>query len=288
MQLVPSTRTPRTRRLLAASLSIGLGLLTAGPALAETVVVRITNLAPDQGLFLTPVFTTLHDGSVDLYDFGQPVSAGFERLAEDGSTQFLADEVNAASPGALLGATPGGLGAFPPPAVLGPGQTATITFDADPSQHQFLSYASMVIPSNDAFIGNDDPMAIRIFDMAGNFQSQSFTISGEDVLDAGTEVNNEMNAAFLNQAVADAGTPEGGVVTNHPGLNGSLALPNATPQNVLGGTNPMGIFFDPIAADFTRPGRDIARIEVVIPTPAALPAGLLALGLIAMRRRRGA
>ena len=260
--------------------------LPASTAQAESVTVIVENLAPDNGLFLTPVFVALHDGSVDLFDSGAAVSAGFERLAEDGSTSFLADEVRAASSSAVIGALPGGFGEFPPPAVLGPSGVASLTLEVDPTTNRFFSYATMVIPSNDAFIGNDDATALQLFDADGNFQSLSFTVFGESVMDAGTEANNELNAAFLNQSVADAGTAISGVVTAHEGFNGSFANPDGTPMNVLGGTNPMGIEFGETAADFSIPGTALARFSVVIPTPAAAAAGLCLLAPMALRRRR--
>lgn len=284
----PTTRPALTSpRRIAPVIAVAATFASALAADAATVTVEVENLSPDQGLFLTPVFVVLHDGGVDLFDFGTAVSDGFERLAEDGSTRFLAAEVNAASPSAIVGATPGGLGAFPPPAVLGPGQTTRITFTGvDPTTNRFLSYATMVIPSNDAFIGNDDPTAFAVFDDAGNFNPGSVTIFGSQVLDAGTELNNEMNAAFFDQSVADAGTPTpGGVVSDHPGFIDSFANPGGDPR-ILGGTNGMGVTFDAVAADFSLPNYQLARVSVIIPTPAALPAGLLMLaGLIARRRR---
>ena len=49
-----------------------------------------------------------------------------------------------------------------------------------------------------------------------------------DVLDAGTEVNDEFpeNTAFLGQEAPDSGIVEGGVVTDHPGFlrRGSILL----------------------------------------------------------------
>ena len=286
------SRTSRpTRTALAATAASALAL--AGPAAAERVQVTVENLAGPGGTFLTPVFVGFHDGSGNLFDVGSAVSDGFERLAEDGSTQFLANEFRAGNPSRVAGALPGGLGAFPPPAVLGPGQTATATFELDPEDNRFFSYASMVIPSNDAFIGNDDPTLFEIFDETGDLQTLDITYPGSLVYDAGTEANTETQAAFLDQTVADAGVATDGVVTLHEGFNGSLANPDDTPVNILGGTNGLGFTFDPQAADFTRPGAAIARITITaapnpIPSPAALPAGLALLSGMLMRRGRSA
>ena len=45
-----------------------------------------------------------------------------------------------------------------PPGPLLPGATASTIFTVDPSINRFFTFGSMVVPSNDYFIGNDDPM----------------------------------------------------------------------------------------------------------------------------------
>ncbi len=78
----------------------------------------------------------------------------------------------------------------------------------------------MVIPSNDAFIANDDPLAHEVFDAAGNFTGPiTLTVLCSCVLDAGTEDNTEMQAAFINQTGNNMGTTTiGGVISLHPGF----------------------------------------------------------------------
>ena len=233
------------------------------------LTVTVRNLAPDDGpgdsgLFLTPVFVSFHDGTFDLYTDGQAVTEGFERLVEDGATNPLAAEFMAGNPMGVAGALPGGLGDFPPPAVLAPGATASMTFTVDPASNRFFSYATMVIPSNDAFIANGDPMAFMLYDSDGDFTGPlSFTVGGDVVLDAGTEVNTEMDAAFFDQMMADAGVAEGGVVTEHPGFMGSEDNPSGT-QTILGGTQSVGPMrtFGVENADFTRDGYPLLQVTV--------------------------
>lgn len=104
----------------------------------------------------------------------------------------------------------------------------------------------MVIPSNDAFVANGNPKAHRLFTKNGRFVAQDFTISGAKVLDAGTEVNDEIpeNTAALAQAAPNTGVAEGGTVGAHAGLD--------TAGNILAARS---------AADFTATGYDIARVE---------------------------
>ncbi|NET40367.1 MAG: CHRD domain-containing protein [Cyanothece sp. SIO1E1] len=93
--------------------------------------------------------------------------------------------------------------------------------DVDPSSNTYFSYASMVIPSNDAFIANGSPTAHPLFDAEGNFIATPFYVTGIEALDAGTEVNDELpaNTAFFGQAAPNTGVDENGVVALHPGFN---------------------------------------------------------------------
>ena len=216
-----------------------------------SVTVRIENLAPPNGNFLTPFWVGFHDGSFDIYNIGAAAGAGLESLAEDGATATLSAEFLASGAGTVDGTIVSG-GPIPP---LPPGENTRMTFSLDPNSANslYFSYASMVIPSNDAFVANGDPMAHRVFDDNGNFLGISFIVlaSGSTVLDAGTEVNDEIpaNTAFFGQAAPNTGVAEGGTVQVHPGF-----MPAGSG----------GILDDPMfsAADFTVPDYRIARITV--------------------------
>ena len=127
-------------------------LFTATPLLLgqASVTVRIENLAPLNGNFLTPVWVAFHDGTFDLYDLDSPVTPGLESVAEDGATATLSAEFLGSAAGTVDGTIISG-GAIPP---LAPGQSARMTFTLDPSVSgsRYFSYASMIIPSNDAFV----------------------------------------------------------------------------------------------------------------------------------------
>lgn len=226
--------------------------------------VRLTvkNKAPADGIFLTPLWAGFHDGSFDVFDSGSAASMELERLAEDGSIGGLSDLFLASQSTGVDGIVmdPDG---FPGAPLFDPGSASSLTLELDPMANPYFSYASMVIPSNDAFIGNDSPMAHRLFNEEGEFVGPvSFTVMGSHVLDAGTEDNTETDAAFFDQSAPDTGVTSNGVVSMHPGLNGSVGNPAATPQNILGGTNGAGIFFDPIAADFSAAGYEVAEITI--------------------------
>ncbi|NJN20514.1 MAG: PEP-CTERM sorting domain-containing protein [Leptolyngbya sp. RL_3_1] len=255
------------------ALALGAILSLASTATAATFRVIIENLAPNNGTPVTPVWFGIHDGTFDLYDRGAPASAELERIAEDGNiaplNTLFAGSTGGVAQGSVFGPT------IPP---ITPGETGTADFriDLDPSSSLYFSYASMILPSNDAFIANGNPLAHQLFDDAGNFLGLDFIVPGSAVLDAGTEANDELESttAFFSQSVPDTGTPTiGGTVEIHPGfIPGGRIL--SAPQFAN--------------ADFTADGYDVVRIRVEkVPEPGTV-LGLLALGgsMVAWKRRR--
>ena len=228
-------------------------LLLASTAGAVEVTVTVESLTPANGGVATPVWVGFHNGEFDTYDIGAPATPGLERIAEDGSPADLSAEFLASGFGTVDGVVFG-----PDAPVFFSGDKASATFDVDPSDasSRYFSYASMIIPSNDAFVANGNPRAHPIFDGAGNFLGADFIVAGTQVRDAGTEVNDELpaNTAFFGQAAPDTGVVEGGTVQVHGGLN-----------PVGSG----GILDDPsfAAASFVRPGYQVFRIRVTAARP---------------------
>ena len=224
--------------------TLGLGaLLVASMADAQQVRVTVTNMAAEGGHMLTPFWLGFHDGSFDLYDIESPATAGLERLAEDGNTAPLAEEFIANYVAGLETTAPG------PNGPLAPGEMATAVIDlaGNAATNRYFSYASMFIPSNDAFIANGDPIAHAVFDAIGDFVGIDIIILGDQVRDAGTEFNDELpdNTAALNQSEPNTGLDEGGTVQEHsgftPGGNVLTAIPNG---------------------DFTVADYQVARIQI--------------------------
>ncbi len=243
------------------SLLIPAGFLLTAQSHAVEVKVTIDNLSPNGGIFFTPVWVGFHDGEFDLYDRGAAVTEGLERVAEDGSFDTLIGEFAAASNGLdAVVLNPDGFAGAP---VFDPGLSSTEVFDLDPSTNQFFSYATMILPSNDAFIANGSPTAHQLFDDAGEFIGPiSFVVYGNEVLDAGTEANTEVDAAFINQTAPDSGETTDDVVTLHPGFNGSVTNPDSTPVNILGGTIASGDVIDPVLGDFSRGLVPVMRVTI--------------------------
>jgi hypothetical protein len=253
----------RTRKSVRLTLATAFGVAAAaliprGLAAPLDVLVTIENLAPTNGTLLTPVWVGFHDGTFDIFSAGGAASPALERLAEDGDTASLDALFTGSGSGSVSG-TLMSRGAIPP---FAPGQKASLRFRVDSmsAHNRYLSYASMVIPSNDAFVGNDSPTGIPVFDAAGHFVGGSYTVMGEQVLDAGTEMNDElpMNTAFLGQAAPNTGTSEGGVVGVHPGFKA------AGMGGILDGSF-AGFSFS--NANFKAPGYAVAKITITRVVP---------------------
>jgi hypothetical protein len=245
-----------------------LGLLVAAAPLQAqdetvTVVVKIESLTPENGVYFSPVWVVFHDGSFDLFDLGSLASEAIERIAEDGNNVVLREDFAAATSetGGIDGVITSPAG-FPGLPLFDPGEVSTAEFTLTASQNRYMSFASMVVPSNDAFIGNHNPWAIELFDAAGNFKGkQVITVPGSMVWDAGTELNTEMDAAFINQTGPNTGVTTACPVLPHPGYLNSYANPGGDPI-ILGGMNAAGTLIDPVGADFTLPYAVVARITI--------------------------
>lgn len=265
--------------LLAGAISVGSILALSPVASAASIKITVDNLAPDNGTFLTPAWFGFHDGNFDLHDRDQPITPGLERLVEDGTIEPLNAEFAAAGNGVAQGAI---LGTDLTPGPIDPGESASFTLDLDSgaASSQYFSYASMVIPSNDFFIANGNPLAHRIFDDSGNFIGADFVVSGAQVLDGGSEVNDELAAstAFFSQETPDTGVVEGGGVTLASGfIPGGRILSEPRFAN----------------ADFTAEGYEVARfrVELIEEEAADVPEpgvvfGLLAVGGLMWGRRQ--
>jgi hypothetical protein len=255
-------------------------VLSASAAIAQADIrISISNQG-NSDFFLTPLWFGLHDGSFDLFSPGVAATPGLKLVAEQGDISTLNGEFAAANaPGAFRQGVvtgPQGFGSVAgQPPVIDPGETGSTTLSPiNPAAYRYFSFASMVIPSNDSFIGNGDPMGYEVFDAAGNFNGAiTITLLGSDIYDAGTEVNNTIGAAF--STVGGAGTVEGGTVAQLAagGLDNFLGTgipPGGTIQNLI------------------SPNRVLATITITqVPEPASLGIWMLgAFGVIAMRRRK--
>lgn len=226
----------RKQMLIFVLLVLVLGITVVGAAAQEQQAneielpryeVTITNLTDGQPL--TPPLLATHSRYTDVFTVGDPASFGIKEIAENGNLQPLIDALNnnplvldvvtAAAP-LVPDGTPGGE-MF--------GNSVTLTIEARPF-YRFLSFASMLVCTNDGFTGLD---TVQLPLHVGET-----TIFYGDGYDAGTEINTEDFAdivppcqGLIGVTSDDAGTgmsnpalAESGVIQHHPGIQGGVDL----------------------------------------------------------------
>ncbi len=216
----------RRLTVLAAALAVfTLFLIPAASAgKVRTYEVTITNLTAGQP-FTPPVVAT-HKKPVHFFEVGKPASFAIKEIAENGTTGPLAsylaghkhvyDVFEASTPLVPVGA-PGN----PDPGV------DSVTFSISSAKGaKYLSFASMLICTNDGFTGLD---GLRLPKKVGD----AVTVTSA-AYDAGTEINTEDFAnivppcqGLIGVSSGDAGIGtsevallEGGVITPHAGITG--------------------------------------------------------------------
>lgn len=258
--LHPRSFTPA--RLTAGAAALAL-CATAGAA-QLTLNVTVENLAPSNSISFAPLHLGFNNGSFDALNSGQTPTAQIISVAEGGSGSAWHPAFAATDPGATRGTIAGRLDS---------GQTRSATFQVDAQANPFFTFASMVVPSNDFFIGNDSPTRYRLFDAAGNLLLSSIEQTAADIWDAGSELFDPAAAAFVGNN--NLRTPQNGVVSaNFAELAGFDGLPTAAGY----------VFTSGLAAD-----TNVYRIRFeVVPEPgtyALIAGGLLAVGWSTRRRR---
>jgi hypothetical protein len=140
-------------------------------AFAAEIDVKITNLT--QGVYFTPVIVAAHASDASIYTIGTAASDELQMMAEGGDISGLSTVLSAASAD-LLENPAGGL--------LAPG-TSTEGSLSTAETNTYLSVASMLLPTNDGFVGLDSWVLPT---EAGTY---TIYLNGYD---AGTEVNDEI------------------------------------------------------------------------------------------------
>ncbi len=244
-----------------------LAFCSAAGAAQVKVMVNIENLAPTNSVSFAPLHVGFSSGSFDAFNIGQTAGAAIISVAELGGGAEWQSAFAAAEPNSTRGVIGG---------ALLPGQSNSATFLVDTMTNPFFTFASMVLPSNDSFIGNDSAMQYQLFDAAGKLLIASINQKASDIWDAGSEIFDPNAAAFVAGSDATARTPENSVVAfNFDDL-----------KKFDGVTTAAGYMFESgLGAD-----SDVYRISFqVVPEPetfALMLPGLLAVGWVGRRRRK--
>lgn len=257
---------------IASTLLCALGAtLISAPAQAQQrmVTVTVNNLAPTNSISFAPLHLGFHQGVFDAFNNGMTAGAGIVSVAEGGLGDVWQSDLAAADPTA----TRGTIGM-----ALTPGQSRSMSFLVNTGLNPFFTFASMVVPSNDFFIGNDNPQAFRLFDASGNLIINSINQTSSQIWDAGSELFSVAGAAFLVNGVNAVRTPQNGVVSfNFAELaqfNGEVTAAGYTFNSQLTANQPI------YRIDF--------RSSTVVPEPSTvvlLSAGLMMMAFAARRKR---
>ncbi len=173
------------KKLLALALLAGVG----SAANAATWDITITNLT--HGNHFTPLLLTAHGQNDHLFQVGSAASLEMEHLAECGHLNPLLGT-------ALVGVADMDTIADPAGGVLAPGVSTTAMITTSETN---LTIVSMVLPTNDAFMGLESQ---AIPSVAGTY---TYWVNAYD---AGTEENDEILAAAGSAcAYGDAGMMPG-------------------------------------------------------------------------------
>lgn len=153
----------------------------------ESYRVTVTNLTNNQPL--SPAGIVLHASGYRAWETGTSAGQGLEMLAEGGDASDFIDEASANA--AVLDVAGGN-------AAIGPGGSDSVEFIITPNADLRISFATMLVNTNDAFAGIGDA---SIADLSAN-ESVTFLARAYD---AGTEANSETAATMPGPAAGGEG-----------------------------------------------------------------------------------
>ena len=259
-----SHRSFKLRHLVAIAASLSLG--SAVHAAQINLTITAENLAPANSISFAPLHFGIHNGSFDAFNIGQVATAPIISVAEGGGGMAWQAAFALADPLATRGTI--GMPLFP-------GMTRSLTVMVDTAINPFFTFASMAIPSNDFFIGNDSPTRFSLFNPDGSLRITSINQKASQIWDAGSEVFDPAAAAFVGDNSLRA--PQNSVVAfNFAEFSGFNGFPTAA-----------GYTFNSALTAET----DVYRISfsaAPIPEPevyALMLSGIMVIGAIARRRR---
>lgn len=171
-------------------LSVSAFIFASSQVQAQDLSITVTNLT--QGLHFTPLITAAHASDDHIFMVGTTATAELQAMAEGGDISGLVTMLSNAD--ANINENPvGGL--------LAPGMSTTYLLTND-SANTHLSMTTMILPSNDGFVGLD---GWKIPAEAGTYSIML------NAYDAGTEANNELiNGGGTPGVLGIPAAPSGG------------------------------------------------------------------------------
>jgi len=182
--------------------------------------VQVSNLTANQPL--SPLAVMAHNRNYQLFHVGQPSSVELEHLAEGGSNAELIALMD--SDDNITHATSGN-------GLILPGQSDQVTITIDPKQSGYLSVASMLVNTNDAFVG-ETGLSLKNLSVGESYEMSM------NVWDSGTELNDELAATIPGPAgggegfnaarndTSDAVSFHAGIISQDDGLTQSALSAN--------------------------------------------------------------
>lgn len=257
-------------------IAMTVGWASQSPGAIILVTVTFQNLAPTNSVAFAPLRVGFHNGTFDAFNAGTTATSPIVSVAEGGSGSDWFPAFAAAEPNAVLG-TVGG--ALVPVGNTGGGfaSSASQTFVVDTNVNRFFTFASMAIPSNDLFIGNDNPAAFQILDNAGNLLISQINQTAAQIWDANSEVAIAANAAFV----------AGGVNANRVAENGLVAFDRSELAVFNGLTTGAGYVFSDSGLTGTTNVGQISFSITAVPEPSSVAlVGLIGMGVVVRRLRK--
>ncbi|MEX3071353.1 spondin domain-containing protein [Vibrio alginolyticus] len=147
-----------------------------------TYTVSVENLTANQPM--SPLAVLVHNSDFQLFEVGHSASVALEHLAEGGSNAELIAMMND-DDNIDQGISGNGL--------LLPGASDEVTISINPNRFGYLSVASMLVNTNDAFVG-ETGLSLKSLAVGESY------IMNMNVWDSGTELNDELASTIPGPA----------------------------------------------------------------------------------------